>query len=930
MIKSIIGRYTKSFIFALFTTMMILFILWPFGALTFILFYSIFGFILSIPIAIIFAQAWTFALYPGIKIGIMAPVVVLQILAYFFIRTPLKLVGSSASRIWNGFEAAIENMESEEKKRPKIRYILLYLFFFVALLIVFGVNLNSIGSLLTQAIFITVPIVFLPLILTFFVSALAVRGGSKGEKDGKNQLYERRERSSTVDKYKEKGRQMKEGAKKGKKAYNDLKEVGEKADKVKDIANKGGKAENKGLMRIAKSLEKVPGLKRLAPSIAEASGGTVILVLILGLIAILITWFIVMIAFWALSYFFLAGILFPFLAELLAPLGGAAAGFAGAIEGYAIIGASVAPDTPDVQTTGFNNAIRQAQARLGCMMQPGCYQERLRNQSQRPGAEAKGQEFGLKIERFSVNRGAPLDIQGLYKDDTLDMRLDVENPIRGLKGIDAHGAWYRVNIKSEADQAKCESDWVPLDAAGRTSVLDGGGKIPKGTTAQAIEPPDNITLKNCGMLQPTGPGRFGGVNFEPEADVIYNYSSQSTLNVDIMSEKYRGDEDIKQGMKKSVTARTPVQAYLNVYSPLTFNIRNGDRTPRVYSLQIGFDPTDYEISRFKVIPEDIKIYGSELLVPVGESNMINSGSCDDLKRASSGENVFVLSEEGIRTNFGTQKGGDWYRITAEPGLSCDMTINPDMLDQISRTGESAQLSIDANYTVMNTEEDMRLSGGDSEDSFKVVNRLCGPSTPCPLLVTEKETENSPYLRNDCVANWRANAQIDGPGNKGGCTVVKNKYKWGLPEEYNRDFSEFSSVITEGESAFTIKTVKNQIDNNPPKTSGGNILTIENSVNEKAAIGLKQSPKEKAKEEGILESISSSSDHKGWILYAQRGDTQKMKLEMISQSFCGKKEVEGKDKKKDISKQKMKKKIASEFSVKLENIYYAKFIEKNDC
>jgi hypothetical protein len=887
------------------------------------------GWALVIPLS----EIYLFIIYPTVKIWLWTGVALIK-LGVFFLSYPFLFLGASGSWIMDVYGGAIGNMitnkpvksddvrtSGDTKKRPKASYTIIFLFFSFILLSFFGSGPEGWLQLITQATFIVPLIALISLGLTITISGLVKKysGGEDGEDQQQKEVQGRqegKERSAGPDeaisaldageKIGENSARMYKDLKKTKKTYN---KIGDKhKKKVGKVARKGGGKAQKMLGTVSDSARLIPLFGNTLMGIAGVGSGVTGALLSGGLLLIaLLILFVVSTA--ILSIFlglFWSIVVAPFLSEILGGMAGPAAAVAGYANSWVFFSGSIAPDIPALDFTEERNAIKGLQTNLGCYLDPATLRECQRNQSRRPGAEAQGKEFALEVSRFRLGAGNEYNIGGLDKKDGPRVSLSLSNPVKNRYGIDARNVFYRVRIESDAKPAGCKTSYLPIGQSGRIDDIEGGGTISAGRTATPATQPDNLTIANCGLLQPTK----AGISVTPKTDIIYNYSSVSDVDVRMMSANHLGSEntDIQQDRRKSKTADTPVQAFLNPVEPVTFN-SSGEMEPTPMTLQIGFQATGYGLDGYRGIPEDIEITMGDL-VPVTEIDSIN-GNCKDLTKID--DNTYELSDSGLEKSFRTQRFREdfWYTKGNQPSyLNCRVAIKPNLIEDISPTGETTRLTIDANYTVLNTEF-MKSSGGSARRTLDVVNRRCRPGLPCPLLVTKEEANETNKLRYTCDPSWRFDAEAFG-----GCTVVKNQPDWGNPIKYNNDNS-YSSTIKPGESALTIKEVKKQIDQNPPQYNGedwgeglktDSFLTLDDSI----AVGIKNPPTKVSRSE--FAGVSIQDEHAGWVLYREGGSKPDIKLEKLNTAFCP-----------ESSEQQILETIADQVGTLKENIIYTQYI-----
>ena len=802
-------------------------------------------------------------LRPALVIAVKVPLIILRILIFVFIATPLRFIGQSSSWIWNGFEASASNLiteNSDGRTKPKIRFVAVFLLFLIGLTYVVGVDIETFSAMMRDATILAIPLMFVPLVLTLFVSAVSIKLSGYSFSERAETTYE--DRIDRVD-------QAADIAENAAGIYNDLDHINQKRkavekngslkEGIKDSARnnrgvqkaaaKGAEIDSKiasssSLSRIAQSLGKIPIVGRMAPWLEGVAGGSAIAILIVVLVILILIWSIVALLFVALFGGVMYATVFPFLESSF----GVAAGYGADIGGMLSTGPEANLDAPSAEL----NALKLAGARIECMLQgPQCMTEWRRNNTERPGAESKGVEFGLEIEDFTVNSGQTLDISTRSQDDTIPMRFDVYNPIQGLKGIEARDAQYRVAIDG-GPTTSCVTDWKDL---GGQFVGDSDNSIAPGGFVRPGGELEDLTLKNCGALQP-------GYNqdMSAELEIKYEYSSQSTLQFRAMEQSYRNEEGIDPDTEESVTADTPVRTYINVQSPITFrNPQNGNgRAPFPFPIFVGFETTRFDLE-YQVRPNDLKIYSSDLLtdvnrvkpsdfnIEVDEENDKFDETCSGLTHQSG--NVYTLSDSVKERIKNEQERGEWHTKGLGPTeAQCSMVLAPDTINSISETGETLSMRIDGNYTV-------RLSS--STEDFDITNSRCGPRQySCPFIVTknEEEAENG-KLSAECSTEIAVDATD-------GCTVIENTEQWASnPLPVNRD-NQLSNTIENRETAYNLgDLVNNRITEKEPS---GEYIQFNNFVegrgnaySDDAAVGLEPRNVKEANQSNTAYAITAS-------------------------------------------------------------------------
>ncbi len=408
--------------------------------------------------------------------------------------------------------------------------------------------------------------------------------------------------------------------------------------------------------------------------------------------------------------------------------------FVGGQTGYA----QSVGDQVGFQFAGFNveapmDMVRQSAQTAKCLGDVACMREWRFNNTERPGSEEVGQEYSLEIEEYSVNDGYDLDIAYRNASSNVPVSFSVYNPRHGLKGIKARNVKYRIKILDSGVGGECSTGWTELD--GRYSEQD--GNILPGGYATPLQEPEELTLEECGLLQPAL-----GIKNNVEFQVKYDYSSQATLYFEAMSAENMRSQGMRPEDKKSETARTPVQTYVNVESPVTYSEDTQQAIP--FSVQLGFE-TDRDDIDYKVNPEDLTLIDSD------ETNIstASAAGCQGLEETSE-ENELRLSAQQ-REVIEQRQENQWFDSSTGPSPAlCTMELEEP--SSISRTGETLTMRIDANYTVRLTEE---------ATGFRTYNGRCEEQgLECPLLVPQEEKEDAGsdvHLISKCDTSLRLDA-----------------------------------------------------------------------------------------------------------------------------------------------------------------------------
>ena len=410
----------------------------------------------------------------------------------------------------------------------------------------------------------------------------------------------------------------------------------------------------------------------------------------------------------------------------------------------------VAARSGNLVPSEISNSVSQATAKLGCIAEgPQCMRDWRMNNTVRPGSEARGERYELQIEQFGLGSGDSIDVAYKEANYTIPINFLVSNTRNGLKGIPARNVSYKITVR-DFDTKYCTTGWKPVSSFGedgRDAVLPGLGVSP-------TESLETLNLGECELLQPSL-----GVDRVMNLEVKYQYSSQATLYVDAMSRQHRREQGIEPSFRKSETANTPVQSYINVKEPITYyETESGDRKVVPFSARFGFETPSTDV-KYKVKPESIQIADSSLTE--------ETSTCPGIEPEGSENNYRISDNAEKRINL--RQNNSFFDSQAEPApLRCTMALTQSAKNRISPTGEELIMRIDGNYTVV--KED-RLTG------FDVQNTLCTRYN-CPLVVTEEYAESSPYnLYSKCTSGNSVDA-------RGGCSIRVpdggNELNWRLP------------------------------------------------------------------------------------------------------------------------------------------------------
>lgn len=776
---------------------------------------TLLGLGLAIPLFIFHLLFWNILIKPGLIIAVLGPYIILRLLTRIFVIIPLEYLGAVAEGGISFFEKAEENIRASKRTYGAFFILMLLLCFYFFL----PRDLSSFVSFITSATMISIVIFLIPTSITVLVAGLASKyGGGKEPVEEENNSRELKETA-------------KAGFEVGKDAtglYKNLKDpatqkaVKNTANKAKGAAVTVGKTADKKVPKgLLNTIGKIPGIKRIVPWVAGTAGAEAVLALLVLLVFIAVIWVIVMLLFYLTIYMVFG--------QYVTGLMGFADGTLGLGMDYGQwAGQEIEGRAPNYDFTGERNALKMAWGRVQCAMSgPECLRQLQANNSERPGSESAGIKFGLEIEGFSLNDGYPFDISGRHKSDTIPVSFEVYNPVRNFKGIDAYNVQYRLTFDGgETCVANGGRDtWGEPLGEDIEQTKGPGGMIEKGGFDRPVGTLDDLTLENCGMLQPAL-----GIYRDAKLQLLYDYSSQSTLQFKGMSENYMMEEGLRADPKESRTANTPVKTYVNVQSPVLFQDRNGIRTPDAVPVYVGFETGSFDID-YKVNIDELRFVSSSAMIDVDTAedryDRSFSGDCEDF--VYEGNDVYSINlSSSSANNIQQQQENGWFSSGSGPSpFRCDMMLDPGEdgstgpINSISPTGETLTARVDANYTV-------RLSSQGKNFEVTNQNRCAAGNLNCPLLVTHNETDGS-TLRNSCDSSWRIQANS-------GCTVVENKEDWGNPEVFNEDNS-YKSDIENRESAYTVSNLKNLIMSAPDSSS--KTYFNENLYNEKAAVGVEK-------------------------------------------------------------------------------------------
>lgn len=502
---------------------------------------------------------------------------------------------------------------------------------------------------------------------------------------------------------------------------------------------------------------------------------------------------------------------------ILGILGFAATSFLGIASGPASVagdylGANV--DGPDLGGIGFmaNKAVKT----VSCFGDEGCIREWQINNTRRPGSEDVGETFKLNIRNYNVFAGGgSVDVSNKRADSSIPVSFFLQNTRNGLKGIPARDVQYRVSVRDESllsSQNFCKTDWITLKT--NYGSEDSGNVLIPGAGVSPVSWEDQLTLRKCGLLQP-GAGNY--VNFVLE--VKYNYSSQSTHYIEVMSRNHMTEQGITPDPDaRSETADTPVETYISTRDPVVFEEGSGERYSIPFTARVSVNADDSD-TRYRIDPEAFRFEDSDITSRV-------SDSCQGLNRLEG--DTFALSDRVKSSIERTQTDqNEWFGDGNPPPVaSCDLKIADDELNRVSRTGETLTMTADVNYT-------LKLS--EREKSFKIFNNQCGAKN-CPMLVPlSRENISAEVINTDLYsanpeenANYWAKNYATCDGNQDaqdGCSVIES-FEVGDRGDPERNSEGEVITIDEGDIAVELSTAESSLIHCDSEKPEGGVQSID--------------------------------------------------------------------------------------------------------
>ncbi|MFB6213657.1 MAG: hypothetical protein ABEJ07_03805, partial [Candidatus Nanohaloarchaea archaeon] len=434
--------------------------------------------------------------------------------------------------------------------------------------------------------------------------------------------------------------------------------------------------------------------------------------------------------------------------------------------------------------------LSQTAAKIGCFAKgPACFRQWQQNNTERPGSEDVGEQYGLKIERFDIGQGSGLDVAYKNTDYAIPVSFTISNPRHGLKGLNAENVSYRLRV-IDSRKEYCDTGWIPVKAYDiREDAREPwkGNDIYPGTSAstgfqriKGNENGDDFTLEDCNMLQPAL-GEYRTVMLE----VRYDYFSQSTLYFQAMSlQNLQSNPNIEKSMKESKTADTPVKASINVNSPVLYDSQalkegqSAEDAAQPFAVRASLDTQEFDL-RYKV--KDLKVRNSQ-------ETTIYQDSSRECQFIPSGDNMLQLKQRAKRNIISSASDRPlWFtRAQKPPIFGCVMRLEDP--SDISPSGETLTMGVEAEYTVALEEK---------IDSFKVSNSRCSARYDCPLLVTQQY--------NDTHRDYHYLTRCTGVDAGNGCSVVK-----GPKEDGDGRSNEWSKQLMTGGSKLDKKLEQGEI------------------------------------------------------------------------------------------------------------------------
>lgn len=534
--------------------------------------------------------------------------------------------------------------------------------------------------------------------------------------------------------------------------------------------------------------------------------------------------------------------------------------------GYSdLIANSLGYQAAGVNSPAIGDTLAQAGKTVECLGNAACVRQWQFNNTQRPGSEEVGQEYSLEIENFDVNDGFPLDVANRRNDSRVPADFSVYNPRHGLKGIDATNVAYRIgvydNIGSITGKPECKTEWKPLGGKYANSNLEENGTILPGGFATPLGTHSELTLGKCGLLQPAL-----GLRRRVKLQIAYDYSSQSTLQVQAMSRQNMLSLDKRPSFKKSQTADTPVKTYVNVESPITYRINDaGSPESSIFGLRVGFETSQKGI-KYRVNSSEFRLIDSGQTVDVDSKNIGSAVSCEDLSRIDESDEY---NFSGEMSNYLKNRQSDsWFESGSGPSPArCSMVL--ENARSISPTGETLTFRIDANYTVMLEK---------MVDGFEAQNSRC-TRFECPMLVPQSHPEARDNPEDDgLLSKCESSTRIDA---NNGCGARLGKDWPRVSADYAMK-NELDSRIEEGETAYKLSNLMTELKNQDRSDS---VINVTESDNISDHLGIDDSEEWNPNKTVVGAEQEKVEERGGKAIVSQNIRGQDIQVEQVDFNIC---------------------------------------------
>lgn len=513
---------------------------------------------------------------------------------------------------------------------------------------------------------------------------------------------------------------------------------------------------------------------------------------------------------------------------------------------------------PDIDLEEERMMLSEVGARADCLLSVdsvACMSEWRMNNTVQPGSDAVGQTYELETSQFIVEGGRTIDVAGRRANLPLTIRMALQNPRYGLRGVPAENISYKVGVTDRGkDGYYCDTGnhdlWEHEDRGISENSLAPGDQYQLTSVQRGKDfYQDNINLGSCGLLQP---GQIEETR-QAELQINYTYSSQATQTFEAMSEEHRFENEITQSFRTSETADTPVKSFVTVMSPVTYREEDdGEIYSNVIDVEVGFETDDPGVE-YQIDTEELFLRPSRLTVPTGSDpeprdigvpEEIESigGECDFQLANDEDGYILELNEEAQESITAQQDdaGRWWDARSSPPTFQCSFElVDP---SSISSTGETLIKDVDGSY---------RVKQEFSSQNFDVWNTECTDRN-CPLIVPEdqrqqlvEDSDDTPTqnIGEGLVSKCDRSHSAEASGgcdvrpvpmtNDGGGDVVFDESGWRvISQNYAREHSEVTTgetieydTIREGETAWTYGGIKDKIEDE----IGSNFLVCENEA-----------------------------------------------------------------------------------------------------